>query len=67
MAESWESASEKNMSDVKELTPEFYYMPEFLSNHNGRDFGTRTARGGQPARPVEPTPLPRLGLCGTHS
>ena len=25
----------KNPSDVKELIPEFFYMPEFLANHNG--------------------------------
>jgi hypothetical protein len=29
------------MIDVKELTPEFFYMPEFLENMNGFDLGTR--------------------------
>lgn len=28
-------------SDYKELTPEFFYLPEFLCNRNGVDFGTR--------------------------
>uniref|UniRef100_A0A7S2SQ02 Uncharacterized protein n=2 Tax=Mucochytrium quahogii TaxID=96639 RepID=A0A7S2SQ02_9STRA len=28
------------MSEVKELTPEFYSMPEFLTNHNGFNLGT---------------------------
>jgi hypothetical protein len=27
------------MSDVRELTPEFYYMPEFLINTEYYDFG----------------------------
>ncbi|KAJ2864991.1 hypothetical protein GGH94_002533 [Coemansia aciculifera] len=27
--------------DVKELVPEFYYMPEFMSNHNRLDLGKR--------------------------
>ncbi|XP_071443766.1 neurobeachin-like protein 1 [Hetaerina americana] len=28
-----------NPNDVKELIPEFFYMPEFLTNHNGFDLG----------------------------
>ncbi|KAF2265101.1 beach-domain-containing protein [Lojkania enalia] len=39
----WDSASRTNMSDVRELTPEFYYLPEFLTNVNGYDFGVRTS------------------------
>ncbi|KAJ2490685.1 hypothetical protein IWW37_002972 [Coemansia sp. RSA 2050] len=27
--------------DVKELVPEFYYLPEFMSNHNRLDLGKR--------------------------
>lgn len=37
----WKSASKENMSDVRELTPEFFYLPEFLSNINKYDFGTK--------------------------
>lgn len=37
----WKSASRINMTDVRELTPEFYYLPEFLVNINNFDFGTR--------------------------
>ena len=37
----WKSASQINMTDVRELTPEFFYLPEFLVNLNGYDFGTR--------------------------
>lgn len=35
----WESASRENMSDVRELTPEFFYLPEFLVNCNAVEFG----------------------------
>lgn len=39
IAKAWESASRKNMSDVRELIPEFFYLPEFLVNANKYDFG----------------------------
>ncbi|OKO99835.1 Beige protein -like protein [Penicillium subrubescens] len=35
----WESASRGNMTDVRELIPEFFYLPEFLVNSNKYDFG----------------------------
>jgi beige protein homolog 1 len=37
----WNSASRINMTDVRELTPEFFYLPEFLLNINDYDFGAR--------------------------
>ncbi|KAJ9660695.1 beige protein-like 1 [Neophaeococcomyces mojaviensis] len=37
----WKSASQTNMTDVRELTPEFFYLPEFLTNPNNYDFGMR--------------------------
>jgi beige protein homolog 1 len=37
----WNSASKMNMTDVRELTPEFFYLPEFLENLNEFDFGLR--------------------------
>lgn len=37
----WNSASKMNMTDVRELTPEFFYLPEFLENLNDFDFGLR--------------------------
>ena len=37
----WKSSSRTNMTDVRELTPEFYYLPEFLVNTNEYDFGPR--------------------------
>ncbi|KOB73312.1 Uncharacterized protein OBRU01_10878, partial [Operophtera brumata] len=38
-AQSWNSASRHNMADVKELIPEFFYLPEFLVNSNNFDLG----------------------------
>ncbi|XP_074230467.1 WD repeat- and FYVE domain-containing protein 4 isoform X2 [Camelus bactrianus] len=35
----WESASRENMSDVRELVPEFFYLPDFLTNCNAVEFG----------------------------
>ena len=42
----WSSASRDNMTDVRELIPEFYYLPEFFLNQNQYDFGTRQGNGG---------------------
>eukprot|EP00795_Rhopilema_esculentum_P008037 gene8037-13951_t len=39
--ESWLSASEHTMADVKELIPEFFYLPEFLENQNKFDLGKK--------------------------
>ncbi|KAF2634393.1 beach-domain-containing protein [Massarina eburnea CBS 473.64] len=39
----WESASEKNMADVRELTPEFFFLPDFLTNVNSYEFGLRAS------------------------
>ncbi|KAF2673022.1 beige/BEACH domain-containing protein [Microthyrium microscopicum] len=41
----WLSASKENMSDVRELTPEFFYLPEFLKNLNGYNFGATQGTG----------------------
>eukprot|EP00762_Andalucia_godoyi_P001680 ANDGO_07160.mRNA.1 Protein SPIRRIG len=41
IADTWISASETNMSDVKEMIPEFYYLPEFLENRNKLNFGMK--------------------------
>ena len=37
--DSWSSASHNNMADVKELIPEFFYLPDFLLNTNKFDLG----------------------------
>ncbi|GLG99384.1 Neurobeachin [Gryllus bimaculatus] len=39
--EAWLSASKHNMADVKELIPEFFYLPEFLMNSNNFDLGCK--------------------------
>eukprot|EP00042_Codosiga_hollandica_P047251 m.509842 g.509842 ORF g.509842 m.509842 type:complete len:3508 (+) comp57411_c0_seq1:30-10553(+) len=39
--DAWLSASERNNADVKELIPEFFYLPEFLTNSNRFLFGVR--------------------------
>ena len=42
----WTSAARTNMTDVRELIPEFFYLPEFLTNSNGYNFGLRQGAGG---------------------
>lgn len=43
IGKAWQSASELSRGDVRELTPEFFYLPEFLVNHNRFDFGATQA------------------------
>lgn len=40
VAEAWRNCQEST-SDVKELTPEFYYLPDFLVNGNAYPLGAR--------------------------
>ncbi|KAG0249421.1 hypothetical protein BG011_009323 [Mortierella polycephala] len=47
IGKSWVSASQKTMSDVRELIPEFFYLPEFLMNTNAFNFGTLQTTGEQ--------------------
>ncbi|GAP90172.1 putative beige BEACH domain-containing protein [Rosellinia necatrix] len=44
---SWKSSSQDTGSDVRELIPEFFCLPEFLTNVNGYNFGSRQGEGGQ--------------------
>ena len=39
IGEAWESSSKNNMADVRELIPEFFYLPDFLTNKNNFDLG----------------------------
>ncbi|KAJ3373009.1 hypothetical protein HDU91_001442 [Kappamyces sp. JEL0680] len=39
--QSWNSASKLNTTDVRELIPEFFYLPNFLLNQNKFDFGSK--------------------------
>lgn len=41
MAQTWDLSSSLSQSDVKELIPEFFFLPEFLKNSNRFDFGLR--------------------------
>ncbi|XP_077073466.1 lysosomal-trafficking regulator isoform X2 [Siphateles boraxobius] len=41
MNTTWRLSSFESMTDVKELIPEFFYLPEFLVNREGFDFGVR--------------------------
>jgi beige protein homolog 1 len=43
----WQSASCDNRADVRELIPEFFCLPEFLTNINGYDFGTLQSNGAR--------------------
>ncbi|CAG8523942.1 7035_t:CDS:10, partial [Paraglomus brasilianum] len=45
IGKAWLSASRENMSDVRELIPEFFYLPEFLENTNKFNFGVKQASG----------------------
>ena len=51
VASSWKSAAYENLQDVRELIPEFFYQPEFLSNTNYFDFGS--TQGGVLVHDVE--------------
>lgn len=43
IADSWSSAAGENLQDVKELIPEFFSLPLFLSNSNHFDLGVTQA------------------------
>ena len=40
--DAWLSASKLTMTDVKELIPEFFFLPNFLDNVNGYEFGKKS-------------------------
>ena len=40
MNTTWRLSSFESMTDVKELIPEFFYLPEFMLNSNNFDLGT---------------------------
>ena len=43
--QAWTSASQEHMADVRELIPEFFYLPEFLENLNNYSFGVLQKNG----------------------
>ena len=58
----WLSSSRDNMTDVRELTPEFFYLPEFLMNMNKYDFGAKQGSG----EVVNDVKLPRWAKGDPH-
>lgn len=52
----WLSASRDNTTDVRELIPEFFFLPEFLINSNKFSFGQRQNEGDAPVDDVELPP-----------
>lgn len=50
----WDSASRDNMGDVRELIPEFFYLPDFLVNSNHINLGCM--EDGTPLGDVELPP-----------
>ncbi|CAM9129947.1 unnamed protein product, partial [Ectocarpus fasciculatus] len=44
IGQSWLSASRDNLQDVRELVPEFFFLPDFLTNSNKFELGV-TQRG----------------------
>jgi hypothetical protein len=52
--QAWTSASREHMTDVRELIPEFFCLPEFLENINGYNFGLRQKSG----EPIDSVTLP---------
>ena len=43
IGEAWTSASQRSQADVRELIPEFFFVPDMFVNHNHLDFGTTQA------------------------
>ncbi|CAG79116.1 YALI0E04312p [Yarrowia lipolytica CLIB122] len=52
----WLSASRDNTTDVRELIPEFFFLPEFLLNSNNFSFGQRQNDGDAKVGDVELPP-----------
>ncbi|ODV89993.1 hypothetical protein CANCADRAFT_99255 [Tortispora caseinolytica NRRL Y-17796] len=44
ISKAWESASKDTTSDVRELVPEFFFLPEFLLNLEGFQLGRRQSK-----------------------
>lgn len=73
IGDSWLSASKHNMADIKELIPEFFYLPEFLLNSNKFDLGIKQS-GNQldnvilpPWAKGDPREFIRLNRCALES
>ncbi|KAK4047592.1 beige protein-like 1 [Microbotryomycetes sp. JL221] len=62
ISKAWESCSKTNRSDVRELIPEFFYLPDFLTNPDGLDLGTRQEDGSA----IDNVVLPRWAKGDTR-
>ncbi|KAF2492671.1 beach-domain-containing protein [Lophium mytilinum] len=58
----WLSVSKENMTDVRELIPEFFYLPEFLSNVNNYNFGIKQGE----TEPINHVKLPPWAKGDPH-
>ena len=67
VAHTWRNASgdtdDFGLSDVKELTPEWFYLPDFLVNRNRFDLGMTQAPGNCQVDDVVRARLSRCLLC----
>ena len=63
MEEAWESSSRNNMADVREFIPEFFYLPDFLTNRN--KFDLETKQSGEPLNYVHQQSDPVCSMSGT--
>lgn len=61
VAESWDNCL-RSTTDVKELIPEFFYLPDFLENRNELDLGTKTLA----ANPIDHVILPPWANGSAH-
>ena len=61
VGKSWRTASEDNLQDVRELIPEFFYLPDFLVNTNNFDFG-ETQKG----KTIDDVTLPKWAKGDPH-
>jgi hypothetical protein len=61
IAESWENCL-RSTTDVKELIPEFFYLPEFLLNSNELDLGQKTHSNA----PISDVVLPPWARNSAH-
>ncbi|KAN0025804.1 hypothetical protein ACTFIU_000067 [Dictyostelium citrinum] len=60
MDKMWDGVSGNNLADVKELIPEFFYMPEFINNSEGFNFGFTNSKSGDLILPTWAHQSPEL-------
>ncbi|KAK4701644.1 hypothetical protein P7C70_g4583, partial [Phenoliferia sp. Uapishka_3] len=58
ISKAWDSCSKQSRSDVRELIPEFYYLPDFLVNSNKLDLGDSQYNSQQLKSCIDDVELP---------